>query len=314
VKKVAKRPVLAPITNAKSTRTKKRKHDDADTLQAIEPRAKKTVKACITNSSKARKWCAKAAAGDINSVQQKFLDERTAAMQHELLKAGTSALAEGTSILNRLQQDKAIQEGSAWLKELQPYMGRMMKNYQLRVQCNSASTRAEIDAGKLPLTERLLQPYWDCGCDDVFLIFYPPMALLDGDWNYTLRLPVGGDFSKGSETGYSIAVAAFNKHRDWEFQPHDPCMVLTPGQAAKQLRMVDKDPAQLVPQRIVFESTLQLQGALPHQLVASEGWWANADGRGLTTTYLHEVLRGEERTGDTGAWAVSIIATGMPAN
>jgi hypothetical protein len=55
--------------------------------------------------------CAKVAAGDINSVQQKFLDERTAAMQHELLKAGTSALAEGTSALNRLQQDKAIQEG-----------------------------------------------------------------------------------------------------------------------------------------------------------------------------------------------------------
>ena len=56
-----------------------------------------------------------------------------------------------------------------------------------------------------------------------------------------------------------------------------------------------------------------MQGALPHQLVASEGWWANADGRGLTTTYSHEVLRGEERTGDTGAWAVSIVATGMPA-
>jgi hypothetical protein len=30
-------------------------------------------------------------------------------------------------------------------------------------------------------------------------------------------------------------------------------------------------------------------------------------------TYSHEVQRGEERTGDTGAWAVSIIATGMPA-
>ena len=86
---------------------------------------------------------------------------------------------------------------------------------------------------------------------------------------------------------------------------------LTPGQAANQLRMVDKNPAQHVPQSIVFESTLQ--GALPHQLVASEGWWANADGRGLTTTYSHEVLRGEGRTGDTGAWAVSIVATGMPA-
>jgi hypothetical protein len=75
--------------------------------------------------------------------------------------------------------------------------------------------------------------------------------------------------------------------------------------------MVDKNPAQLVPQRIVFESTAQ--GALPHDFLASEGWWANADGRGLTTTYSHEVLRGEERTGDTGAWAVSIAATGMPA-
>ena len=48
-------------------------------------------------------------------------------------------------------------------------------------------------------------------------------------------------------------------------------------------------------------------------MVASEGWWANADGRGLTTTYSHEVIRGVERTGNTGAWAVSIIATGMPA-
>jgi hypothetical protein len=88
-------------------------------------------------------------------------------------------------------------------------------------------------------------------------------------------------------------------------------MVLHPGQAANQLRMVDKNPAQHVPQRIVFESTLQ--GAPPYQLLASEGWWANADGRGLTTTYSHEVIRGVERTGSTGAWAVSIIATGMPA-
>ena len=83
VKKVAKRPVLAAITNAKSTRIKKRKHDDADTVQAIDPRAKKTVKACIKNSSMARKWCAKPAAGDISPVQQKFLVERTAARQHE---------------------------------------------------------------------------------------------------------------------------------------------------------------------------------------------------------------------------------------
>jgi hypothetical protein len=77
--------------------------------------------------------------------------------------------------------------------------------------------------------------------------------------------------------------------------------------------MVDKkNPALLhASQSIVFESTLQ--GTLPHQLVASEGWWANADGRGLTTTYSHEVRRGKERTGDTGAWAVSIIATGMSA-
>ena len=95
-------------------------------------------------------------------------------MQHELLKAGTSALAEGTSVLNRLQQDTAIKDGSAWLKELQPHMGRMKQNYQLRVQCNSASIRAEIEAKKLPLTERLLQPYWDCGCEDVFIIFFPP--------------------------------------------------------------------------------------------------------------------------------------------
>jgi hypothetical protein len=66
--------------------------------------------------------------------------------------------------LNRLQQDKAKQEGSAWLKELQPYsMGRTVINYQLRVQCNSASTRAEIEAGNLPLTQRLLQPNWELG-------------------------------------------------------------------------------------------------------------------------------------------------------
>jgi hypothetical protein len=103
-----------------------------------------------------------------------------------------------------LQQDKAIQEGSAWLKELQPYMGRMMRNYQLRVQCNSASIRAEIDAGNLPLTERLLQPYWDCGCEDVFIIFYPPMELLDGDWKESLLLPVGGDVSGGSEGRYAL--------------------------------------------------------------------------------------------------------------
>ena len=59
-------------------------------------------------------------------------------------------------------------------------------------------------------------------------------------------------------------------------------MVLTPPQAAEQLRMVDKNPAQLVPQRIVFESTAP--GALPHQLVASGGWWANADGRALAAS------------------------------
>jgi hypothetical protein len=58
---------------------------------------------------------------------------------------------------------------------------------------------------------------------------------------------------------------------------------------------------------------ISLQGAPHHQFLASEGWWANADGRGLTTTYSHEIPSGEERTGDTGAWAVSIIATGMPA-
>jgi hypothetical protein len=139
-------------------------------------------------------------------------------IQHELLKAGASALAEGTSILNRLQQDTAIQEGSAWLKELQPYMRRMMGNYQLRVEGNSTSMRAEIDAGNLPLTERLLQPYWDCGCEDVFIIFFPPMALLDGNWKDALLLPVGGYFSVGSDTGYSIA-AGFNKHRDWQFHP-----------------------------------------------------------------------------------------------
>jgi hypothetical protein len=51
----------------------------------------------------------------------------------------------------------------------------------------------------------------------------------------------------------------------------------------------------------------------PPPPVASEGWWANADGFGLTTTYSHEVIRGGERTGGTGAWVVSIIATGMPA-
>jgi hypothetical protein len=137
------------------------------------------------------------------------------------------------------------------------------------------------------------------------------LALLDGDWKDALQLPVGDDFSGGSERGYSIAVAAFIKHRDWQLGLHDPFLVLTPPQAAKQLRMVDKNPAQHVPQRIVFESILQ--GAHHHEFLASEGWWANDDGRGLTTTYSHEVLRGEERTGDTGAWAISIIDTGMPA-
>ena len=44
VKKVAKRPVLAAITNAKSTRIKKRKHDDADTVQAIDPELRKLPK------------------------------------------------------------------------------------------------------------------------------------------------------------------------------------------------------------------------------------------------------------------------------
>jgi hypothetical protein len=68
---------------------------------------------------------------------------------------------------------------------------------------------------------------------------------------------------------------------------------------------------QLVPQCIVFESIFP--GPPHHEFLAIEGWWANADGRGLTTTYSYEVLRREERTGDTGAWAVSIIATGMPA-
>ena len=81
VKKVAKRPVLAEVTNAKSTRSKKRKHDDADTLQAFDPRAKKTVKSCITNRSRARKWCDKVAADNISPAQRKFLRERTHALQ-----------------------------------------------------------------------------------------------------------------------------------------------------------------------------------------------------------------------------------------
>jgi hypothetical protein len=88
----------------------------------------------------------------------------------------------------------------------------------------------------------------------------------------------------------------FIQYRDWQLGLHDPCLVLTPPQAAKQLRMVDKNPAQHAPQRIVFESSVP--GAPPpYRFLASEGWWANADGRGLTTTYAsHEVLRGEERT------------------
>jgi hypothetical protein len=45
-------------------------------------------------------------------------------------------------------------------------------------------------------------------------------------------------------------------------------MMLTPGQAANQLRMVDKNPAQHVPQRIVFESTCL--GAPPRQSVARQ--------------------------------------------
>ena len=92
--------MLAAITNAKSTRIKKRKGDDADTVQAIDPTAEKAVKSCMNNSRMATEWCAKVAAGDISKGQMKFLDERTPARQHELLKAGTSALAEGTSVLN----------------------------------------------------------------------------------------------------------------------------------------------------------------------------------------------------------------------
>jgi hypothetical protein len=96
VKKVAKRPVLAEVTNAKSTHSKKRKYDDDDTVQAIDPRAKKTVKACIMNRSRARKWCDKVAANNITPAQREFLLERTGVIQHELLKAGASALDKGT--------------------------------------------------------------------------------------------------------------------------------------------------------------------------------------------------------------------------
>jgi hypothetical protein len=47
---------------------------------------------------------------------------------------------------------------------------------------------------------------------------------------------------------------------------------------------------------------------------ASEGWLANADGRGLTTEYSHKVIPGgRECAGTGGSWAVSTIATGMTA-
>jgi hypothetical protein len=113
-------------------------------------------------------------------------------------------------------------------------MGRMMAmtNLQLRVQCNSTRMRDKIEAGELPLTERLLQPYWD-----VFIIFYPPMELLDGHWKKLLRLPAGEDFSDVSNQGYSIKDAAFNRHRDHRLLPHHPCLVLTDVEAAELIRM-----------------------------------------------------------------------------
>jgi hypothetical protein len=92
--------------------------------------------------------------------------------------------------------------------------------------------RDTIEAGELPLTERLLQPYWNCGCHDVFIIFYPPMELLDGHWKDSLRLPVGGDFTDVSNPGYSIDDAAFNQYRDFRLLPHDSCLMLTDVEAA----------------------------------------------------------------------------------
>jgi hypothetical protein len=83
--------------------------------------------------------------------------------------------------------------------------------------------------------------------------------------------------------------------------------VLTSGQVAAEFQMADKDPA-LHAQRIVFESACS--DARSHEVNASGGWLANADGRGLTTQYSHEVIPGGERT-CTGGWAVSITATGM---
>jgi hypothetical protein len=61
---------------------------------------------------------------------------------------------------------------------------------------------------------------------------------------------------------YGIEGAASNRHRDWRQGPHDPCLVLTSEQAAEQLRMVDKGPAQHT-QGVVFESTRS--GAPSHQ-------------------------------------------------
>ena len=57
-------------------------------------------------------------------------------MQRELLVAGTSALDAGTSVLRPLEQT-ANKEGSEWFEEIKGDMGRMMTNFQLRVNCNS---------------------------------------------------------------------------------------------------------------------------------------------------------------------------------
>jgi hypothetical protein len=153
-----------------------------------------------------------------------FLAERTPQRQRELLVAGTSALDVCTSVLRLLEQTAANKEGSKWLEELKGDMGRMIKKYQLRVSCNSARMRDKIEAGELPLTECLIQTYWNCGCHDVFIIFYPPMELLDGHWKDSLRLPVGGDFTGVSNPGYMAGlgnnpVQVFRTGRDlhWEF-------------------------------------------------------------------------------------------------
>jgi hypothetical protein len=85
-----------------------------DTAEVIDPRAKKTVDACIQLQRTAKKRAARIADGDISEAEMEFLAERTPQRQHELPAAGMSALDVGTSVLRLLEQTAANKEGSAW--------------------------------------------------------------------------------------------------------------------------------------------------------------------------------------------------------